>query len=178
MRTGADYREGLRDGRDVWVTGEGRVDDVTTHPATAAMVEEHAAWYDRHSDPDWQDLLLTEPDALGDRRPLAFETPRAAADLQRMGNALRAVLFRNGGNMTHTPGYGALISLGLLNHLIGLNIPAEEIRAAREYRESLARSGRFLTFAGGGALIGTRLRQDPSERVALRLTSETEKASW
>jgi aromatic ring hydroxylase len=175
MRTGADYREGLRDGRDVWVTGEGRVDDVTTHPATAAMVEEHAAWYDRHFDPDWQDLLLTGPDAAGGRRPLAFETPKTSADLQRMGNALRAVLFRNGGNMTHTPGYGALISLGLLNHLIGLNIPAEEIGAAREYRESLVTSGRFLTFAGGGALIGTRLRQDPSERVALRLNSETDK---
>ena len=36
MRTGADYRESLRDGRKVWVLGEGRVEDVTTHPATRA----------------------------------------------------------------------------------------------------------------------------------------------
>ena len=34
MRTGADYREALRDGRRVWVMGEGWVEDVTTHPAT------------------------------------------------------------------------------------------------------------------------------------------------
>ena len=32
MRTGADYRESLRDGRDVWVVGEGPVQDVTNTP--------------------------------------------------------------------------------------------------------------------------------------------------
>lgn len=175
MRTGADYRQSLRDGRNVWVTGEGPVDDVTSHPATAAMVEEYVSWYDRHFDPEWQDTLLTAPDADGTRRPLAFEVPRSSAHLQSLGNALRAVLFLNGGNMTHTPGYGALIALGLVSHLKSLNNSTEDIEAAEAYRESLARSGRFLTFAGGGALIGTRLRKDPSERVALRLISETPK---
>ena len=43
----------------VWVLGEGRIDDVTTHPATRPMVEEYVTWYDRHFDPAWQDLLLT-----------------------------------------------------------------------------------------------------------------------
>ncbi len=51
MRTGAEYKESLRDGRDVWVMGEGPVADVTTDPATSAMVNEYAAWYDRHFDP-------------------------------------------------------------------------------------------------------------------------------
>jgi aromatic ring hydroxylase len=32
MRTSGDYRKALRDGRKVWVMGEGWVDDVTTHP--------------------------------------------------------------------------------------------------------------------------------------------------
>ena len=174
MRTGSDYRESLRDGRNVWVMGEGPVDDVTTHPATSAMVEEYVKWYDRHLAPDWQDTLLTEPDANGERRLLAFEAPKTSADLQRLGKAIRAGFSTNGGNITHTPGYGALIALGLLNHLTGLNNSAEDIEAARRYRESIARSGRFLTFAGGGALIGSRLRQDPGERVALRLNSETD----
>ena len=58
MRTGAEYREALRDGRNVWVMGEGRVADVTTHPATRAMVEEYVLWYDRHFDPAWQEILL------------------------------------------------------------------------------------------------------------------------
>src|SRR2546427_12804098 len=33
----------LRDGRKVWVIGEGRVDDMTTHPATRARSEEHTS---------------------------------------------------------------------------------------------------------------------------------------
>ena len=55
MRTGADYRQSLRDGRRIWVMGDGLVDDITTHPATRAMVDEYSAWYDRHADPAWTD---------------------------------------------------------------------------------------------------------------------------
>ncbi|MGI9465063.1 MAG: 4-hydroxyphenylacetate 3-hydroxylase N-terminal domain-containing protein, partial [Aestuariivirgaceae bacterium] len=31
IRTGDQYRESIRDGRDVWINGE-KVRDVTTHP--------------------------------------------------------------------------------------------------------------------------------------------------
>ena len=173
MRTGADYKESLRDGRNVWVMGEGAVVDVTTHPSTSAMVDEYVAWYDRHFDPDWQDMLLTQADGNGHRRPLALTPPKTSEDLRRLGKEISAVHFVTGGNMTHTPGYGALIALGMLNSLKRLNNPSEEIEAAEAYLESLSDSGRFLTFAGGGPLIGTRLREAESERVAMRLVSET-----
>jgi aromatic ring hydroxylase len=136
------------------------------------MVDEYVAWYDRHFDADWQDILLTPSDGNGQRHPLALTPPKTSADLRRLGKAISAVHFVTGGNMTHTPGYGALIALGMLNVLKRLNNSSEEIGAAEAYLESLAKSGRFLTFAGGGPLIGTRLRQDESERVALRLVSE------
>ena len=173
MRTGADYKESLRDGRDVWVLGEGAVTDVTTHPSTSAMVDEYIAWYDRHFDPDWQDILLTPADGNGHRHPLALSPPRTSEDLRRLGKQISAVHFITGGNMTHTPGYGALIALGMLNSLKRLDNPVEEIEAAEAYLDSLCESGRFLTFAGGGPLIGTRLRESESERVAIRLVSET-----
>ena len=177
MRIGTEYKESLRDGRNVWVVGEGAVADVTTHPATSAMVDEYAAWYDRHFDPAWQDILLTEPltgpDGNGQRYPLALTPPKTSTDLRSLGKAISAVHFLTGGNMTHTPGYGALIALGMLNVLKRLNNSSEEIEAAEAYRESLGNSGRFLTFAGGGPLIGTRLRQAESDRAALRLVSET-----
>ncbi len=89
MRTGADYREALRDGRKVWVMGEGRVADVTTHPATSAMVEEYVAWYDRHFDPAWQDTLIAP--ATAGREPTAWAY-LAAEDLRgsdRHGPVLR-----------------------------------------------------------------------------------------
>src|SRR5262245_66108561 len=112
MRTGSEYREALRDGRRIWVIGEGLVEDVTVHPATRPMVEEYVAWYDRHQDPEWRDLLLTTPDADGARIPWAFVAPRSPADLRAMGRSYAAPVFLTAGNMTHTPGYRHLIPLG------------------------------------------------------------------
>jgi aromatic ring hydroxylase len=174
MRTGAEYCEGLRDGRKVWIVGVGEVDDVTTNPATRPMVEEYVAWYDRHFDPDWADVILTSNDKKAERRPLAFEIPKTADDLRRLGKAISTVHFSTGGNMTHTPGYGALISLGLLDTVKGMNISAEEVANAAAYRDDLAETGRFLTFAAGGAPIGHRFRSDESDRGALRLVKETD----
>ncbi|CAI7999460.1 4-nitrophenol 4-monooxygenase/4-nitrocatechol 2-monooxygenase, oxygenase component [Geodia barretti] len=178
MRTGAEYKEALRDGRDVWVLGEGPVADVTTHPATSAMVDEYVAWYDRHFDPDWQDVLLTPPDPNGQRHPLALTPPKTSDDLRRMGKQISAVHFLTGGNMTHTPGYGELIALGLQNVMKRLDNSAEDIDKAEEYLEHISTSGRFLTYAGGGPLIGTRLRPDESERAALRWSAKPPTASW
>jgi 4-hydroxyphenylacetate 3-monooxygenase len=77
MRTGAEYREALHDGRRVWVLGEGLVEDVTSHPATRAVVDEYAAWYDRHFDPAWQEIVLTPLDERGGARPGAMSYQRA-----------------------------------------------------------------------------------------------------
>src|SRR5579875_402260 len=147
MRTGAEYREALRDGRKVWVMGDGPVADVTTHPATRAMVEEYAAWYDRHFDPAWQEILLASPDAGGERRPWAYVAPKSVADL---------------------------IALGILTAAQTLGVSQHSIAAAQAYREAIASSGRFLTYCGGAPIIGQRLHPDPAQRVALKLVRETD----
>ena len=82
MRGGADYRDALRDGRRVWIMGGGWIDDVTTHPATRAMVDEYIAWYDRHRDTEWRDALLA-PGGEGERQPWAFVPPRTGGDFGR-----------------------------------------------------------------------------------------------
>ena len=115
MRTGAEYREAVRKGRRVWVMGEGLVEDVTVHPATRAMVDEYAAWYDRHLDPAWQDIVLTPPDARGERRPWGYVLPKSTSDLRGMGRCFSATTFLSAGNVTHTPAYGNLIALGILD---------------------------------------------------------------
>ena len=107
MRTGADYRDSLRDGRKVWVVGEGQVEDVASHPATRAMVDEYVAWYDLHFDPAWQDRLLAPPDPKGDRLPWGFVLPKSSDDLVAMGKCFAATTFLSAGNITHTPTYAA-----------------------------------------------------------------------
>ena len=174
MRTGAEYREALRDGRRVWVIGEGLVDDVTVHPATRATVDEYVAWYDRHFDPEWRDVVLTPPDAGGERRPWAFVLPKSSNELRSMGRCYSATTLLSAGNITHTPAYGNLIALGILDAVQQRNVSPEQIVNAAAHRDMIARTGRFLTFSAGAATIGYRMREDPRERVALRLVRETD----
>jgi len=174
MRTGAEYREALRDGRRVWVIGEGLVEDVTVHPATRATVDEYVAWYDRHFEPEWRDILLTPADAQGARAPWAYALPRSVQDLRAMGKSFSATTFLSAGNITHTPAYGNLIALGILDAVQQRNVSTEQIASAAAHRERIARTGRFLTFSAGAATIGYRMRPDPAERVSLRLMHETD----
>lgn len=174
MRTGAEYREALRDGRRVWILGVGRIEDVTSHPATRPMVEDYVAWYDRHFDPAWQDVVLTPPDRSGERAPVGYIVPRSAEDLARMGRCFSATTFLSAGNVTHTPAYGHMIALGVL-HAVGLrDASPTQVENAEAYRAEVARTGRFLTFAAGAATIGYRLRADPAQRAALRIVGETD----
>src|SRR6476659_772155 len=103
MRNGNDYRESLRDGRKVWVLGEGRVDDVATHPATRGMVDEYAAWYDRQLDAAWSDLLISPPGATEAGTPLVYILPMNTDDLVRMGKVYAELAFITAGNVTHDP---------------------------------------------------------------------------
>jgi len=174
MRTGAEYRHALRDGRRVWVMGEGLIDDVTTHPATRAMAEEYVAWYDLHLDPAWQEIAVRPSDAQSEGTPWAYVVPKSAEDLSGMGRFFSATTFLSAGNITHTPCYGHMIALGVLASVEERDVSAEQIANAARYREMIARSGRFLTFCGGAPTIGARLREDPAERTALRLVRQTD----
>jgi aromatic ring hydroxylase len=174
MRTGKQYREALRDGRRVWVVGEGMVDDVTTHPATRAMVDAYVTWYDRHFDPAWQDIVLTPPDESGARTPWSFVVPTRPEDLRAMGRCYAATTFPTAGNITHTPAYGHLIALGVHDAVLQRKATPAQGPNAVAYRELIARTGRFLTFCAGAATIGARLRENPADRVALRLVRETD----
>jgi len=173
VRTGSEYREALHDGRRVWIMGEGLVEDVTTHPATRAMVDEYVAWYDRHHDPAWQDVLLAPPDARGRRAPWAFALPETPDTLRAMGRSYAATIFLTAGNMTHTPGYGHLIALGIHDVVRQRKVSPHQTTSAAAYRDLIAHTGRFLTFSAGAATIGYRLREDPNERAALRVVRET-----
>jgi 4-hydroxyphenylacetate 3-monooxygenase len=156
MRTGKDYREALRDGRRVWVMGEGWVDDVTTHPATRAMVEEYAAWYDRHLDPAWQELLLAPANAGEERVPWGYVLPKSSADLIGMGRSFAKTIFLSAGNITHTPAYGNLISAGVLTAAQAHDAPTRRSPRPRPIASGSPVPGAFLTYCGG-AIIGQRM---------------------
>jgi aromatic ring hydroxylase len=154
--------------------GQGFIDDVTTHPATRAIVDEYVAWYDLHFEAAWQDIALRPPDGHTDRMPWAYVVPKSADDLSGMGRFVAATTFLSAGNITHTPCYGHLIALGVLCSVQERNVSSEQIANAARYRKLIADTGRFLTFCGGAPTIGSRMREDPRERAALQLVRETD----
>ncbi|HVH82626.1 MAG TPA: 4-hydroxyphenylacetate 3-hydroxylase N-terminal domain-containing protein, partial [Stellaceae bacterium] len=170
MRTGADYRAALRDGRKVVIMGGGTIEDVTTHPATAAMVEQYVAWYDRHSDPEWQETLIS-PSGV----PWCFVPPRTPEEARAIGRVISKTIFLSAGNITHTPLYGHLIAMGVLVATETLGAGPQHVANAEAYRRELAEGGRFLTFCGGAPIIGQRLQPDPADRVPVKIVRETDK---
>ena len=169
MRTGADYRAALKDGRKVVIMGGGEIEDVTTHPATAAMVEQYVAWYDRHHDPEWAETLLR-----ADGTPWAFVLPKTSQDAIAIGRAISRTIFLSAGNITHTPHYGHLIAMGVLVAAETRNAAPHYIANAAAYRERIATTQRFITFCGGAAIIGQRLDPDPANRVSVKIVRETD----
>jgi 4-hydroxyphenylacetate 3-monooxygenase len=114
------------------------------------------------------------PDANGKRLPCSYVLPKSIDDLRRMGRCYTETLFLSAGNITHTPAYGNIIALGILHTVQEVGTSPEQIANAAAYRESIAKTGRFLTFSSGGATIGYRFREDATERSALRIVKETD----
>ncbi len=99
IRTGDEYRESIRDGREVWINGEA-VRDVTTHPAFRPIVDIRARIYDMaHDDAHAAVMTYTDPDT-GERNAVTQRPPRRAEDWHAKRAAVDAVLDDVGGVVT------------------------------------------------------------------------------
>ncbi|MCW8086276.1 4-hydroxyphenylacetate 3-hydroxylase family protein [Sabulicella glaciei] len=97
IRTGAQYLEGLKDGREVYIDGE-RVKDVASHPALAPIVAAKARMYDLHHEAEAAPKL-TYSDADG-IHSVFQQPPRTQEDWHRKWAALDLLLQDLGGVAT------------------------------------------------------------------------------
>jgi 4-hydroxyphenylacetate 3-monooxygenase len=100
LRTADAYREGLRDGREVWIDNE-RVKDVTSHPAFKPIVDVKARMYEMAQDPTYRGALSYEEN--GARHSVFHRPPRQSGDwddktraLDLVFNDIRGVVTRVG----------------------------------------------------------------------------------
>ena len=99
IRTGEQYRESIRDGREVWIDGE-RVEDVTTHPAFKPIVDVRARIHDlAHEQASQEAMSYIDPDA-GERCPTAAKLPLTREDWRAKRAAVDLVLDDVGGIVT------------------------------------------------------------------------------
>ncbi len=101
-RTGAQYLDGLREDREVWLGAE-RITDVTAHPAFAGSLQGLAGFYDwqhRHA----HDCLTTNPHT-GDPMAVSHLIPRGPHDLQRRHRCFEQLARYSMGMLGRTPDY-------------------------------------------------------------------------
>ena len=99
IRTGDEYRESIRDGREVWVNGE-RVKDVPTHPMFKPAVDIRARIYDMAHDPATRDVMTTVDSETGERFAVGLQLPFTQDDWQAKRRAVDAVMDDVGGVVT------------------------------------------------------------------------------
>jgi 4-hydroxyphenylacetate 3-monooxygenase len=129
LRTGAQYIESLRDGRDVIYKGE-RVEDVTTHEATAGGIRQVADIYDMQFDPEFGRLLTYQrPD--GARVTASYLVPRTKEDLRFRREGIKLVARESFGTIGRGIDMIATLPLGMLAELPSFQ------RECPEYAENI-----------------------------------------
>src|SRR5580693_8183825 len=78
IRTGQQYRDSIRDGRQVWINGE-RVKDVSVHLMFRPLVDVRARIYDMQHDPRFVHALSYRSEA-SEVCAVALKLPRTQAD--------------------------------------------------------------------------------------------------
>ncbi len=97
IRTGEQYRQSLRDDREVYMDGK-RVDDVTLHPQFQPLIDIRARIYDMaHAQPTRDTMTYLED---GERYAVGLKLPRQQQDWVDKRVAVDAVMYDIGGVVT------------------------------------------------------------------------------
>jgi 4-hydroxyphenylacetate 3-monooxygenase oxygenase component len=145
-RTGKEFLDGLRDGREIWLDGE-RVDDVTAHPALAGAARTMASLYDlQHEDPD---TLLAVDSETGERIAVTHVIPRSADDLARRHAAIERVARATLGLLGRSPDYLNVTMAGFAGRadVWALNGNEEGAENLVRYQQAVRRNDWAMTHA-------------------------------
>jgi len=157
VRTGEQFLQGLRDGREVWLEGE-RVADVTTHPKTARMAKTLAGIYDLQHSPEFHDRMTFKSPTSGEPVALSYLVPETQDDLLRRRDALEIVARSCHGMLGRTPDYVNIqvTASRQLAHIFGLNDKRHGDNL-RNYHEYVRERDLCLTHAFGHPQINRSL---------------------
>ncbi|MEX0814639.1 MAG: 4-hydroxyphenylacetate 3-hydroxylase family protein [Dongiaceae bacterium] len=96
IRTGAEYRESIRDGRAVWINGE-RVKDVPSHPAFKPIVDVRARIYDMAHEDATRDIMSYVDADTNEANCIAYRLPHERQDWHDKRRAVDTVMTDIGG---------------------------------------------------------------------------------
>ena len=96
IRTGNEYRESLKDGREVWIDGE-RVKDLSTHRAFKPIIDVRSRMYDMAHEAQFQEQLTYRDDETDELNTIYHKPPRTREDWYKKDMALDALIKDIGG---------------------------------------------------------------------------------
>ena len=96
IRTGNEYRESLKDGREVWIDGE-RVKDLSTHLAFKPIIDVRSRMYDMAHEAQFQEQLTYRDNETDELNTIYHKPPRTREDWYKKDMALDALIKDIGG---------------------------------------------------------------------------------
>ncbi len=96
LRTGDQYRDSIRDDRQVWMNGE-RIKDVTTHPAFKPIVDVRARIYDMAHEARYAETMAYTDSDTGETNCIGYKLPHTQDDWHAKRAAVNAVMDDIGG---------------------------------------------------------------------------------
>ena len=91
LRTGDEYRDSLRDGRQVWINGE-KVENVPSHQAFKPIVEVRARIYDMAHEDTYREIMAYRDEESGEPCNIGYKPPKNEGDWHDKRRAIDAVL--------------------------------------------------------------------------------------
>ena len=147
VRTGQQFIEGLRDGREVWYNGE-RVADVTRFAPFEPSIKALARLYDLQHDPLHRDTLTVDCPEFGERIARPFEMPRTREQLALKREAYRIWAESTCGMMGRSPDFLNVMMASLAaKRSFFAEFSPDRADAMVNYYRHVAKHDLFLTHA-------------------------------
>jgi len=179
VRSGQQFIDHLKaTPRDVWINGE-QVQDVTTHPAFSASVEQLAKLYDMQVAKETEDQTTYVVPETGERAGLAFMPAMNTDDLRKKREGYLLWAQQNFGLMGRSPDFlnCSLLAFWEAREVTGKNGPEFPKRIAKYY-EYVRDNDLFLSHA---LLSPQNDRSKPSSEQAdlhMRVVKETDEGIY
>jgi len=158
LRTGSEFKDSLRDGREVWVGGQ-RVEDVTQEPSLGAGVDLLAEMFDDQFNPEHADAT-TYVDENGDRVTRAWQVPRTIDDLVARRKLIEYTSIKTVGTFGRPPDLAPLIGVGLIARKPLFENSSSELSRANN-ADFAANIEKFVDFGRRNNLIAAEVLADP-----------------
>ncbi len=175
IRSGAEYLDGLIDGREVWMGGE-RIKDVTRHPGLYRGAKTLASFLDRQHDAAYQETV-TYLDQDGDRCATSFLIPKSKQDVKRRGAAFYEWAKWSHGLFGRTPDYknSSVMAFAAAADYLGTG-NTDYAQNMINFYDFVRKNDKVLTHTLVNPTFSHQMAQDGkySDKVALHIVKETD----